>query len=268
MTLAVAPRDYGELVSRYENLLCTGFTGGVVGQVDDLPVYRLCLRGRSPTAQHWLLAAGMHGDEPAGHIALLEFLEQDARSLSGRIDLTVLPCISPWGYIHDRREDRQGIDLNRSFERDDVESVRLYRQLLDGETFDLFLEFHEDWEFEGYYLFEVRQDGAPRLGPALIDAVRPHGPIHAHREVDGYPANGGIIDATASLLAAHEIGLRPLPLWLFGTGRCRTSITSETPSKAWTPDQRIGAHLSVARACVHRLGHRDPGHRAEGRPDQ
>ena len=30
--------------------------------------------------------------------------------LPADLELTVLPCINPWGYAHDRREDRQGMD--------------------------------------------------------------------------------------------------------------------------------------------------------------
>jgi len=247
---AVKVRDYGELIDRYEALLGLCFDGGPAGEIDGMPVYHMRLRGDSPAPQRWLLGAGMHGDEPAGHLAILEFLEQDGEKLQGRVDLDVMPCINPWGYEYDRRENSGGIDINRCFEEEDLEEVRLCKGLLKSERFDLFLEFHEDWEFEGYYLFEVRQEEASRLGPALIDAVRSHGPIYRHPEVEGFPVVDGVVDATPSQLARHNIGNKPLPLWLFRAGVSYHTITSETPSKQWAADARIATHLSIARNCV------------------
>ncbi len=248
-----ALRDYGELVERYEKLLNTGWEGGVLGSIDGLPVYHLALHGESPAPFRWLLGAGLHGDEPAGHLALLEFLEQDATGLRDQIDLVVLPCINPWGYVHDRRENSQGIDINRHFEEDELAEVRLCKQLLNGERFDLFLEFHEDWEFDGYYLFETRQENAHRVGPSLIEAVRAHGPIYRHADVEGFPVTEGVVDGTPTILAKHDIGAKPLPLWLFQTGRSQRSITSETPSKEWDMARRIASHVTVARKCVELL---------------
>lgn len=141
-------RDFSQLVDRYEALLRTVYTGAVVGNVEGYPFYHLSPSGDSAAPQRWLLSAGMHGDEPAGHLALLEFLETDAQSLQGRVDLNILPCINPWGYIHDRRENAQGIDINRAFEDKDLAEVRLCKTGLETQHFDLLLEFHEDWEFD------------------------------------------------------------------------------------------------------------------------
>ncbi|MDP6985226.1 MAG: hypothetical protein QGG05_19280, partial [Candidatus Latescibacteria bacterium] len=54
-------------------------------------------------------------------------------------------------------------------------------------------------------------------------------------------------------LDTFDIGTHPLPLWLFRTGRCTRSITSETPLKVWDLAERVAAHLRVARACVRLL---------------
>jgi murein peptide amidase A len=63
-----------------------------------------------------LLTSGLHGDEPAGVEALCEFLEQRRyRRFVGDWELTVLPCLNPWGYEHGRRENQQQKDLNREF---------------------------------------------------------------------------------------------------------------------------------------------------------
>ncbi|MBD05382.1 MAG: hypothetical protein CME24_13650 [Gemmatimonadetes bacterium] len=78
-------------------------------------------------------------------------------------------------------------------------------------------------------------------------------PIYEASEVEELPISDGVVDGTPAQLDTFDIGTQPLPLWLFRTGRCTRSITSETPSKAWDLAERVAAHLRVARACVRLL---------------
>jgi hypothetical protein len=131
----------------------------------------------------------------------------------------------------------------------------LLKELFDGEHFDGFFEFHEDWEFEGYYLFECRGEEDPSLGAAIVDRVRPLGPIYNRPEVDEVPVHDGVATATESVLRqmGDEIGLKALPLWLFRSGRAAWTITSETPSRAWDLERRVAAHQVVIDVCLARL---------------
>ena len=57
-----------------------------------------------------LLSAGIHGDELAGVEALCEWLETQAYvKFLQRWDITMLPCINPWGYQHGTRENGEGM---------------------------------------------------------------------------------------------------------------------------------------------------------------
>ena len=52
------------------------------------------------------LCAGVHGDEPAGVLGLLEWAEENARLLSAR-DVLILPCFNPWGLVNNSRVDHR-----------------------------------------------------------------------------------------------------------------------------------------------------------------
>jgi hypothetical protein len=60
-------------------------------------------------------------------------------------------------------------------------------------TFDLTICLHEDWEAEGFYLYEVNPDGRPSLAPRVIAAVAAVCPIDPSPVIEGRPATGGII---------------------------------------------------------------------------
>ena len=54
---------------------------------------------------HWqaglptvLVTGGVHGYETSGVHGALGFLQQQAAAYAGRINLLVVPCVSPWGY--------------------------------------------------------------------------------------------------------------------------------------------------------------------------
>ena len=79
--------------------------------------------------------------------------------------------------------------------------------------FDLTLLLHEDWEANGFYLYELNPTARPSLAAAMIEAVRPVCAIDTATTIDGRPiAEPGIIRPTddqstfptiAPLIEAH-----------------------------------------------------------------
>lgn len=65
---------------------------------------------------------------------------------------------------------------------------------LEGRCFDLVFEMHEDVDSAGFYLYELAEDAADRIGKEIIRAVEAYGvPINLQGEIEGLPAEGGII---------------------------------------------------------------------------
>jgi hypothetical protein len=208
------------------------------------------------------LAAGIHGNEPAGAEALVRFLEAvgDGRFAS-QVDLKpytflVLPCNNPSGYERGTRENGDGIDLNREFgnENPPAEAARVV-EALRGRRFDLFVDFHEDTDGEGMYLYEIFRDGAwgQPIGPRLIDVLSKHWPIDPRDEVDGFPNRHGIISPEFPLdRNRREGGGLPLPVYLYfeGVPHC---ITLETPTRLPFED-RVRVHLEGLETILTHIG--------------
>lgn len=79
-----------------------------------------------PTA---LVTGGVHGYETSGVHGALQFLDRNASDYHGRMNLLVVPCVSPWAYERIHRWNPQAIDPNRSFRADSpaAESAALWR---------------------------------------------------------------------------------------------------------------------------------------------
>ena len=62
-----------------------------------------------------LVTGGVHGYETSGVHGVLRFVAQHAAAYAGRVNLLVVPCVSPWAYEHVQRWNADAIDPNRSF---------------------------------------------------------------------------------------------------------------------------------------------------------
>lgn len=140
-----------------------------------------------------LLSAGIHGDELAGVEALCEWLETRAYvKFLEQWDITMLPCVNPWGYEYGTRENGAGQDLNREFMSPHPPQEVLYVQSVLQQRFDLSLELHADEDSTGYYLYETVQPGAD-IGHRVLERIRTSMPVNLDATIDGKSADGGVI---------------------------------------------------------------------------
>ena len=114
----------------------------------------------------------VHGDEPSGVAGALAFLEREATNWVGAMRFEVIPCLNPFGYVHDTRRNWADVDLNWSFDRPDLPEIEVVRGLVDGRRFAGVVDLHEDWESPGYYLYEQFRDMAS-IGPEITRRVFP-----------------------------------------------------------------------------------------------
>src|SRR5205814_4581301 len=119
-------------------------------------------------------------------------LEQD--HWPAGVSLSVLPCLNPTGFAVNRRENAEGIDLNRQYLQPEAEeTVAHINWLKDQPNFDLCLCLHEDWEAHGFYVYELNPDNRPSLAEAMVTQVAGVCPIDRSEIIEGRPAQNGII---------------------------------------------------------------------------
>src|SRR6184192_1474728 len=122
------------------------------------------------------ISTGIHGDEPAGPLAVRRLLQEN--HWPDHADVWLCPCLNPTGFPLNRRENADGVDLNRDYREAKSAEIRAHIAWLQRQpTFDLTLCLHEDWESHGFYLYEVNPDHEPSLGEKMVQAVTKVCPI-------------------------------------------------------------------------------------------
>ncbi|MBX3746850.1 MAG: M14 family metallocarboxypeptidase [Verrucomicrobiae bacterium] len=209
----------------------------------ELPVLTRAPRHAGLCAPRLYFSAGIHGDEPAGPLAVLELLRQaifpeDAWGWC-------CPCLNPTGLALNTRESAAGIDLNRDYREAHAPEVRAHIEWLRRQPlFDLALCLHEDWEAAGFYVYEVNSANQPSLAPAMVEAVRPVCPIDLSPVIDGRDAHQGIIRPTLDPAMRPEW---PEAFYLL-QNKTRLSYTLEAPSD-YPLDTRVAALVAGVRAA-------------------
>ncbi len=199
---------------------------------------------RSPAeARHRLyLSTGIHGDEPAGPLAVRELMIED--QWPGDTAIWLCPCLNLTGFPLNRRENELGVDLNRDYRHLAAEETRVHTRWLGAQpSFDIALCLHEDWESQGFYVYEVNPDGKPSLAERIIDSVEKVCPIDRSPLIENWPASGGIIRPA---IKPEERPQWAEALYLI-TNKTRLSYTMEAPSD-FPLDVRVNALVTAARA--------------------
>jgi hypothetical protein len=201
---------------------------------------------RSGDGPRVYLSAGIHGDEPAGPLALLELLKNDF--FNSECHWLLCPTLNPTGLSASTRENSSGVDLNRDYwlrESTEVEAHTRWLEICGAP--DIFISLHEDWETEGFYFYEINL-GDEDIGrmKRILDAVDPWfqpepGPI-----IDGHEVSrpGWIYHIAEPDLPEGW----PEAIYLAKLG-CPVSFTFETPSRA-TLAHRVAAQMAAVIAAV------------------
>jgi hypothetical protein len=255
--MPTAVRSYQEVIdavrkTHWGNPVAVAEIGTVEAGPLQYPFFKIEIKNRSedPPPASVFVAAGIHGDEPGGVWAVLEFLKRfpNLPPPYHQFEFTLLPCMNPYGYEHNTRENAQGLDLNRQFRKSDPpKEVRLVKDAVQDRAYSLVLEFHEDVDTPGFYLYELTQDGELSWGSEIIARVGKRFPVNRNSEIEGMPAEGGLIYRGSSEIPFREIieQRRDWPQafyhYINGSRHC---FTTETPVFL-TREERAEIHLTV-----------------------
>lgn len=250
---------------------------------DSYPLLAIRSRNWDDNLPCALITGGVHGYETSGVHGALQFVEAHASSYAGRINLLVVPCVSPWGYERIHRWNPQAVDPNRSF-RDDSPApeaaalMRLVAPLRD--RFLVHVDLHEttdsdESEFrpalaardgkafepggipDGFYVVDNSEGPQPAFQQAVIEAVA------KVTHIAPADRNGEIIGSPVVAPGVIRYPLERLGLCARVTRARYTTTTEVYPdSPRATPEECNAAQVAAVCAALdfalaHGTGHAD-----------
>ena len=244
-------RDYAEITERLKHLNVPIELLGTVHAKKNInwPVYQIHLASFARTPRRVLITGGMHGDEPAGVEAVLQFLERDNTTLLKNFSFLVIPCINPYGYVHNTRETLDNIDINRAFESDGLSEVAIVKEALGQTQFSLAIDFHEDYDATGFYIYEGKRD-EQYIGPKLAIAAKAIGPIDPDDPGEDAPDLAEGVYKVATSWGTQ--GLAPYLLHFHS----EHVIISETPT-IWQLEKRVALHLTILDTALNTISEKE-----------
>jgi hypothetical protein len=184
------------------------------GQVTELPRY--IFLGAKPGEETLRIGlfAGIHGDEPEGVRALVQFLSLLAShpEIATGYCLYVYPVCNPKGFEANTRWAASGHDLNREFWQNSTDpEVALLEQELRTQNFQGLISLHTDDTSHGLYGFVRGATLAKHLLKPALQAAEDLLPRNYNASIDGFHARESIItDCYPGVLSAPPKS-RPQP---------------------------------------------------------
>jgi len=158
--------------------------------------------------------AGLHGDEPEGVHALVQFVKLlEARpELAAGYYLSLYPICNATGFEDGTRLSRSGKDLNREFWKNSSEpEVRLLEAELQSRSFQGLIALHTDDTSEGFYGFARGAVLTKHLIEPALQAAEKYLPRNENPVIDGFNARRGVIRESYEGILAAPPKLRPRP---------------------------------------------------------
>jgi len=198
-----------------------------------------------------LLAAGVHGNEPAGPEALLRFASELAANprLYPTLAIDIVPMVNPWGWSRDLRYNAKGLDINRDFASHRTREARALRAfILSHGPYELFMDLHESSK-DGYFIYQYLSE-EQGYGRAFTDIVRLSGQPREDDYTEAFfkTEDGVLVIPPVALVPVFLAGRLSFEHWMRLEGT-RHAYTVETPMDDAFED-RVAVHLRTIRAFL------------------
>jgi murein peptide amidase A len=158
--------------------------------------------------------AGIHGDEPEGVHALVQFLtmlEREPQIASGYC-LFLYPICNPTGFEDRTRHARSGKDLNREFWNDTTSpEARLLQSELVAHCFHGIISLHTDESSHGFYGYAHGATLTRDLLKPALKAAEEFLPLNGNDVIDGFHARDAIIHDSYNGVLCGPPKVRPRP---------------------------------------------------------
>jgi len=201
------------------------------------------------------IAAGVHGDEPAGPWALLQLVERG--ELRPEFCYRLWPCTNPSGFSAQTRANGDGIDVNRTFGGEGQSPEASAIVAANGSIpFALSIDLHEDCDATGFYCYDYAGGHLGRSAVASVEAKGfPVDPLEATFDLTGPLDDAHCVRERGRVVAdaAQEaLALGGLSYSLALARNGVRALTFETPSaSAW--ETRIAMHSTAVVSALNAL---------------
>ena len=237
--------DYKYLTARWRKLAReSGLTFHNLDSESESPVFYLKSKALKKSGGFYF-SAGIHGDEVGATEGLIRWAELHRAELN-QLPVMLVPCLNPWGLVHNSRLNEHGSDLNRLFQRDDIPVIQNLKNIVKPYRFETAMMLHEDYDGRGVYLYELKGP-EPYWGESLLDAALPFLPLDSRNRIEGRKAVAGLVRRKIKSQFFKKFGL-PEAGYFYMNHAART-FTTETPSE-FSLDQRVQAQVAMIEECV------------------
>lgn len=204
-----------ELVEHSPNFVSqSGGSFEIDGERYELPRYLFIGPRGGDAPIRIAIFAGIHGDEPEGVHAAVQFLKllDTKPEIATGYALSVYPICNPTGFEDDTRHSRRGKDLNREFWKNSAEpEVRLLQADLTSRSFHGMISLHTDDTANGIYGIVRGATLTKHLIEPALQAAEQFLPRDPRAVIDGFKARDGIVrDCYEGVLSAPP-KVRPRP---------------------------------------------------------
>ena len=227
----VSPRSISELLAPVEKIAAQSHNlvanhdaaFKVNGKTYELPRYLFVGPSGGDAPIHVGIFAGIHGDEPEGSHAIVQFIKllESKPELATGYCLSFYPVCNPTGFEDGTRFSRGGKDLNREFwNNSSAPEARLLQAELISRSFQGIISLHTDDTCDGFYGIVRGATLTKHLIEPALRAAEKLLPRDERSIIDGFAAKRGVIYETFEGILSAPPKVRPRPF----------EIILETPS--------------------------------------
>jgi predicted deacylase len=195
------------------------------------PLYRLVI---NPQLQPSIcIVAGIHGNEIAGPLSIIQLLETFLELLPARYRYIIYPLINPTGFDLRQRYDDDDRDLNAIYQetltsKNYTEVQAFYEDILKFGKFEAVLSLHEDSDLEQFYMYGLGKENK-EFYRAICQFARTWIPTWANADIYGCHSDEfGLVLSTARDHAfdgaLYHQGIAPIAFTLETPGRLDVSF--------------------------------------------
>ncbi|MGA2030130.1 MAG: succinylglutamate desuccinylase/aspartoacylase family protein [Verrucomicrobiota bacterium] len=221
-TLRAQRRSIGELLAPLDKIAVTSpnLVANYEAQFEingdryELPRYLFVGPNGGDTPIRVGIFAGIHGDEPEGVHAVVQFIKllEAKPDLIAGYYLSLYPVCNPTGFEDATRFSRAGKDLNREFWKNSAEpEVRLLQAELISRSFQGIISLHTDDTSDGFYGIVRGATLTKHLIEPALRAAEKLLPRDGRPIIDGFAARNGIIRDTFDGILSAPPKERPRP---------------------------------------------------------